>query len=82
MIFFIDRFGKRNLQNPLGTAEFGFATADDAEPEEDMETDAAALVESMTIKEEEKTSTVKVSGGAAGKFKKKNKEKKKKIKHF
>jgi len=76
------RFGKRNLQNPLGTAEFGFLTADDAEPEEDMETDAAALVESMTIKEEEKPTTVKTSGGAAGKFKKKNKEKKKKIKNF
>merc|ERR1711915_413689 len=76
------RFGKRTLQNPLKTAEFGFATADDAEPEEDMETDAAALVESMTIKEDEKPTTVKTSGGAAGKFKKKNKEKKKKIKNF
>ena len=28
------RFGKRQLQNPLKTAEFGFATADEAEPGE------------------------------------------------
>ena len=29
-----ERFGKRTLQNPLHTADFGFATADEAEPAE------------------------------------------------
>jgi len=78
------RFGKRQLQNPLKTAEFGFATADEAEPGEDMETEAAISLGSMTLASGEKVevkSAAPVSGGAVSKFKKKNKEKKKK-KHF
>lgn len=78
------RFGQRQLQNPLKTAEFGFATADEAEPGEDMETEAAISLGSMTLASGE-TVQVKslapvppVSGGAISKFKKKNKEKKKK----
>jgi hypothetical protein len=67
-------FGKRHLQNPLKTAEFGFAPAEEAEPGEDMETEAAAAtLRSMTLAPEKP----KVSGGAAGKFKKKEKKKKK-----
>jgi len=75
------RFGKRQLQNPLKTAEFGFATADEAEPGEDMETEAAISLGSMTLASGEKVevkSAAPVSGGAISKFKKKNKEKKKK----
>jgi len=78
------RFGKRQLQNPLKTAEFGFATADEAEPGEDMETEAAISLGSMTLASGEQVevkSAAPVSGGAVSKFKKKNKEKKKK-KHF
>jgi len=74
------RFGQRTLQNPLKTAEFGFATADEAEPADDMDAEAALSLESMTIKEEKPV--VKTSGGAVGKFKKKNKDKKKKINKF
>ena len=76
------RFGIRQLQNPLKTAEFGFATADEAEPGEDMETEAAISLGSMTLASGEtvqvKSSAPVVSGGAISKFKKKNKEKKKK----
>jgi len=75
------RFGKRQLQNPLKTAEFGFATADEAEPGEDMETEAAISLGSMTLATGEKVevkSEAPVSGGAISKFKKKNKDKKKK----
>jgi len=75
------RFGKRQLQNPLKTAEFGFATADEAEPGEDMETEAAISLGSMTLASGETVqvkSSAPVSGGAISKFKKKDKGKKKK----
>jgi len=75
------RFGKRELQNPLKTAEFGFATADEAEPGEDMETEAAISLGSMTLASGETVqvkSSAPVSGGAISKFKKKDKGKKKK----
>jgi len=81
------RFGKRQLQNPLKTAEFGFATADEAEPGEDMETEGAAIsLGSMTLASGEQVEVRSsasapvpvVSGGAISKFKKKNKDKKKK----
>lgn len=78
------RFGSRKLQNPLGTAEFGFSTADEAEPEQDMEVAASAL-ENMDISKVSKPlqqETTKVSGGAASKFKKKNKDGKKKKREF
>jgi len=72
------RFGKRTLQNPLRTAEFGFATADEAEPseamEDDMETEAAAVnLQTMSLTPQEP----KPSGGIGAKFKKKDKKKKK-----
>ena len=76
------RFGQRTLQNPLKTADFGFATADEAEPSEDMDTEAAASLQSMSLTEETSNNNPKQSKGAAGKFKKKSKEKKKKIKNF
>ena len=75
------RFGQRKLLNPLNTAEFGFATADEAEVKtEDIEMEVGESLGSMSIKEEKS----KVSGGAAGKFQKKNNDKKKKnkIKNF
>eukprot|EP00092_Neocalanus_flemingeri_P038984 GFUD01042438.1.p1 GENE.GFUD01042438.1~~GFUD01042438.1.p1 ORF type:complete len:552 (+),score=182.11 GFUD01042438.1:59-1714(+) len=76
------RFGKRQLQNPLKTAEFGFATADEAEPGEDMETEAVISLGSMTLGSGVTVEVKKapVSGGAISKFKKKNKEKKTKKK--
>jgi len=77
-----NRFGKRILQNPLNTADFGFSTADEAEPAEDMETEAAtATLESMSLAPEASTNP-KPSGGAGSKFKKKDKEKKKKKQLF
>ena len=77
------RFGQRTLQNPLKTADFGFATADEAEPGEDMDTDAAASLQNMSLTEQSSNNNPKPSKtGAAGKFKKKGKEKKKKIKNF
>jgi len=76
------RFGNRKLLNPLKTADFGFETADDAEPGEDMETEAAISLGSMSLAageiKTEDSSAVPVSGGAISKFKKKKKEKKKK----
>lgn len=48
------RFGKRNLQNPLNTANFGFSTADEAEPSEDMETEATTdTLQSMSLQSSE-----------------------------
>jgi len=76
------RFGQRKLLNPLNTAEFGFATADEAEVKtEDIEMEVGESLGSMSLKEEK---SKEVSGGAAGKFKKKNTDKKKKnkIKNF
>jgi len=70
-------FGKRQLSNPLNTTEFGFATAEEAEPAEDMDTVTEAAtntLQSMSISPE------KPSGGAAAKFRKKDKDKKKKKK--
>ena len=75
------RFGQRKLENPLNTAEFGYRTADEAEPAEEMETEAISGIKSMNITETDtKPVLPKPSGGAASKFKKKNKEKKKKKK--
>ena len=74
------RFGGRKLQNPLLTAEFGFSTADEAEPAEEMETEIGLGAMSLKdgwhdvkVKDEKKKS----SSGAAGKFQKKDKKKKK-----
>ena len=75
------RSGQRKLLNPLNTAEFGFATADEAEAKtEDIEMEVGESLGSLSIKEEKS----KLSGGAAGKFQKKNNDKKKKnkIKNF
>ena len=84
------KFGQRKHQNPLKTAEFGFATPDEAEPAEDMETDMG--LGAMSIKDNEGNTIVKEenkkpafrsnTGGAAGKFQKKEKKKKSKIKNF
>jgi len=71
------RFGSRKLLNPLKTSEFGYSTANEAEPNE-METDAAAEVfETMSL-EAKPSESKPASGGAAAKFKKKDKKKKKK----
>ena len=75
------RFGGRKLQNPLHTAEFGFSTADEAEPAEEMETEIG--LGAMSLKDGEgndvkvKDEKKKSSSGAAGKFQKKDKKKKK-----
>ena len=75
------RFGQRRLENPLNTAEFGYKTADEAEPAEEMETEAISGLKSMNITETDtKPALPQPSAGAASKFKKKNKEKKKKKK--
>lgn len=82
------RFGSRLLQNPLKTSDFGFATLDDAEPTEDMETEAAAdNLQSMSLQSDGPVSgpvviephhpVNKSSGGAASKFSKQKKEEKK-----
>jgi len=73
------RFGSRKLVNPLNTADFGFSTADEAEPVEEMETmdAAAANLESMSLAQESEAKP-KPSGGAVSKFKKKDKDKRKK----
>merc|ERR1712080_477125 len=71
------RFGLVPLQNPLRTAEFGFATAAEAEAAkdmEDMDTEAAAdNLQTMSLTPQEP----KPSGGIGAKFKKKDKKKKK-----
>ncbi len=76
------RFGSRKLANPLGFSEFGYKTADEAEPEaqngEEMEEDASEALESMAISKAGPAENVGSGGGAAGKFKKKDKKKKKK----
>merc|ERR1711874_757355 len=61
------RFGAKKLVNPLGTADFGFSTADEAENTADMETDTAATaLESMEISKAPKIPEVpKATGGAA-----------------
>ena len=74
------RFGGRKLQNPLHTAEFGFSTADEAEPAEEMETEIG--LEAMSLKDgwndvKVKDEKKKSSSGAAGKFQKNDKKKKK-----
>jgi len=82
------KFGKRKLMNPLGTADFGFSTADEAEPSQDMDTDQAAVaLESLEIfstppEPAPTKAPPKPTGGAAAKFKTKSKEKKKKKKEF
>jgi len=79
------RFGKRNLQNPLKTSDFGFATADEAENSEDMETEATTVnLQSMSLHSSDPSAGPvvipefnKPTGGAASKFSKKKKEEKK-----
>lgn len=67
-----NRFGDRNLENPLGYTPFGYKNANEAE------------IESMEGASEEKDEVpqvvepVKTSGGAVGKFKKEKKKKKQK----
>jgi len=77
------RFGRRKLENPLNFSPFGYETADQAEPAESMDADAAADdLGSMSLSMDPNTatsSTKQNSGGAAAKFK--NKDKKKKKKH-
>ena len=68
------RFGRRQLQNPLGYASFGFETADDAEVET-MEEDVRAV---SLRDQREPAEQQQSSGGAVGKFKKKDKKKKNK----
>jgi len=75
------RFGNRKLENPMNFSPFGYETADQAEPAESMDADAAAdELGSMSIQPDTATSSTKQkTGGAASKFK--NKDKKKKKKH-
>jgi len=75
------RFGNRKLENPMNFSPFGYDTADQAEPAESMDADAAAdELGSMSIQPDTATSSTKQkTGGAASKFK--NKDKKKKKKH-
>jgi len=75
------KFGSRLLQNPLKTSEFGFPTADEAEPGEDMETETTLSLGSMSLTNKEEVKKP-ATGGAISKFKKKDKEKKKKKKQF
>ncbi|XP_023331435.1 periodic tryptophan protein 1 homolog, partial [Eurytemora carolleeae] len=73
------KFGSRKLENPLKTSDFGYATADEAEPANvEMETESAAdVLQTLSLEPAVETS-LKPSGGAASKFKKKDKKKKKK----
>jgi len=71
------RFGSRKLENPLNTVPFGFSTADEAEPDNVMETEDAAEVLGAMSLEPPAASKPKPSGGAGSKFKKDKKKKKK-----
>jgi len=69
------------LANPLNFSSFGYETANEAEPAESMDAEAAVDgMQSMSLansKETKKPSKEKPkSGGAVGKFKKKDKKKK------
>ena len=67
------RFGQRKLLNPLNTAKFGFAIADEAEVKaEDIKMEVRESLGFMSLKEEKSED---VSGGTAGKFKKNNDKK-------
>jgi len=76
------RFGSRVLQNPLMTSDFGFKTADEAEPTEEMDT-ATDNLQSMSLQSEAGPVVLQpppvrnTSGGAASKFNKQKKEEKK-----
>jgi len=77
------RFGSRKLANPLNFSSFGYETANEAEPAESMDAEAAVDgMQSMSLqhsKDTKKSSKEKPkSGGAVGKFKKKDNHKKKK----
>ncbi len=75
------RFGNRKLVNPLQYADFGYATANEAEEApENMDVEAAAAMKSMNIGQASGNGAASssISGGAAGKFRKKDKKKKKK----
>jgi len=76
------RFGSKKLENPLNAAPFGFNTADEAEPDNEMETEnATQVMESLSLgptSQPTQTSQSKPSGGAAAKFKKQKKKKDKK----
>merc|ERR1719414_2809504 len=86
------RFGNRELKNPLNYANFGFNTANDAEPTVENESNSINSSsasnlngthdnsKSQDIEMEESNNTLSkpVSGGAAKKFLNKNKKKKKK----
>lgn len=65
-----NRFGNRNLENPLGYTPFGYSNANEAEvePMEGESEEVPQFVE--TVK------TNNTSGGAIGKFKKEKKKKK------
>jgi len=87
------RFGTRKLLNPLQTSDFGFSTANEAEPSEDMETEcesAAADLQSMSLQSVREGEAVvgpvnipsvntsrKPTPGIVSKFSKKKKEEKK-----
>ena len=78
------RFGNRKLVNPLGYSDFGFATANEAEPTEAANGSANGGAEAKMEVVEEALETMalakpasSVGGGAAGKFRKKEKKKKK-----
>ena len=76
-----NQFGERKLTNPLGGADFGHSTINQAEANiksEDMEVANEAL-DSLTLRTNEIKS--EISKGAAGKFQKKRK-KKNKAKNF
>jgi len=80
-----ERFGSRTLANPLNVTPFGYATANEAEPDNEMETESAVKdLESMSLNpnesqvaSSESRPLSKPSGGAAAKFKKEKKKKKK-----
>jgi len=63
------RFGSKKLENPLNAAPFGFNTADEAEPDNEMETEnATQVMESLSLgptSQPTQTSQSKPSGGAA-----------------
>jgi len=79
------RFGNRTLANPLNVTPFGYTTANEAEPDNEMETEnAVKVMENMSLdsKRSEKDNThsqhsTKHSAGAAAKFKKEKTKRKK-----
>jgi len=72
-----ERFGERRLLNPLATADFGFSTASEAEPGQDMETEAAAALESLEALQLQPPVKPGAAAKAARKKEKKGKKKNK-----